>query len=98
DPRQYMRIAAEIRQGLAEGRWRPGQPVPSITTLSQEYGVARQTAAKALRLLEDEGLLARRPGLGYYVRWPCAHGREAAPGLNGGYTPATRERHGAFPA
>jgi DNA-binding GntR family transcriptional regulator len=68
DPRAYMRIAAEVRHGLAEGRWQQGQPVPSITTLSQEHGVARQTAAKALRLLEDEGLLTRVPGLGYYVR------------------------------
>jgi len=63
-----MRIAAEVRQGLSEGRWQPGQPVPSITTLSQDYGVARQTAAKVLRLLEDEGLIERIPGLGYYVR------------------------------
>jgi GntR family transcriptional regulator len=62
-----MRIAAIVRQGVSEGRWRPGDPVPSITTLSQEHGVARQTAAKALRLLEDEGLLTRVPGLGYYV-------------------------------
>ena len=62
-----MRIAALVRQGIAEARWRPGDPVPSITMLSQEHGVARQTAAKALRLLEDEGLLTRVPGLGYYV-------------------------------
>ncbi len=62
-----MRIAAIVRQGIAESRWRAGQPVPSITTLSQEHGVARQTAAKALRLLESEGLITRIPGLGYYV-------------------------------
>jgi DNA-binding GntR family transcriptional regulator len=67
DPRQYMRIAAYVRQGLFERRWEPGQPVPSITTLSQEFGVNRRTAAKALTLLESEGLLARIPGLGYYV-------------------------------
>jgi GntR family transcriptional regulator len=41
--------------------------VPSITTLTQDHGVARQTAAKALRLLESEGLVRRIPGLGYYV-------------------------------
>ena len=29
--------------------------------------MARQTAAKALRLLESEGLVTRIPGLGYYV-------------------------------
>lgn len=68
DPRAYMRIAADVRERIAQGRLAAGQPVPSITTLSQEYGVARQTAAKALRLLESESLLTRIPGLGYYVR------------------------------
>jgi GntR family transcriptional regulator len=46
--------------------WRH-QPTPSITTLAQEHGIARQTAAKALRVLESEGLVYRVPGLGYYV-------------------------------
>ena len=67
DPRLYMRIAAYVRQGLAEGRWGPGQPVPSVTNLSQEFGTARRTAAKALKLLSDEGLIVFVPGLGYYV-------------------------------
>ncbi len=44
------------------------QATPSITTLTQEHSVARQTAAKALRVLETEGLVYRVPGLGYYVR------------------------------
>ncbi len=68
DPRAYMRIARSIRQRITEGRLRPGMPTPSIRTLTEEYGVARQTAAKALRLLESEGMVYRVPGLGYYVR------------------------------
>ncbi len=32
----------------------------------------RQTCAKALRILEDEGLLTRIPGLGYYVTGKAA--------------------------
>jgi DNA-binding GntR family transcriptional regulator len=67
DPRAYVRLAARIRRDIAEGKLAPGNPTPSITTLSQEYGHARQTCAKALRVLEDEGLLTRVPGLGYYV-------------------------------
>jgi hypothetical protein len=34
----------------------------------QGHGVARLTAAKALRLLESEGIVERIPGLGYYVK------------------------------
>lgn len=67
DPRAYVRIAAAVRQQITAGELAPGQPVPSITALVQEHGVARQTAAKALRMLETEGLLRRIPGLGYYV-------------------------------
>ena len=67
DPRAYIRVANQLRQQIADGTLRPGQPTPSITTLVQDHGVARQTAAKALRLLESEGLVTRIPGLGYYV-------------------------------
>ncbi len=67
DPRAYVRLAARLRREIAEGTLAPGMPTPSITTLSQQYGHARQTCAKALRTLEDEGLLTRIPGLGYYV-------------------------------
>lgn len=67
DPRAYVRIAALVRAQIESGQLAAGQPVPSITTLVQEHGVARQTAAKGLRLLESEGLLYRVPGLGYYV-------------------------------
>jgi len=67
DPRAYIRLAAELRRDIAGGKLAPGKPTPSITTLSQQYGHARQTCAKALRMLVDEGLLIRYPGLGYYV-------------------------------
>ena len=68
DPRAYLRLAALIRQQIGDGILQPGRPAPSITRLSQEHGHARQTCGKALRILEGEGLLARIPGLGYYVR------------------------------
>ena len=68
DPRAYRRLAAMIRQEISEGRLGRGQPTPSITSLSRDYGHARQTCSKAFRMLERERLVARFPGLGYYVR------------------------------
>jgi DNA-binding GntR family transcriptional regulator len=67
DPRAYIRLASDLRKAIAEGTYPAGSPTPSITTLSQQSGHARQTCAKALRVLVDEGLLIRYPGLGYYV-------------------------------
>ena len=80
DPRAYIRLAARLRREIAEGTLAPGMPTPSITTLSQQYGHARQTCAKALRTLEDEGLLTRIPGLGYYVTGTASTGPPAPPG------------------
>jgi GntR family transcriptional regulator len=67
DPRAYVRIADLLRQQITAGQVKAGETVPSITTLTQDHGVARQTAAKALQMLESEGLVYRVPGLGYYV-------------------------------
>jgi DNA-binding GntR family transcriptional regulator len=63
-----VRLAAQLRREIAEGILAPGMPTPSITTLSQQHGHARQTCARALRILEDEGLLTCIPGFGYYVK------------------------------
>jgi len=67
DPRPYRRLAAMIRTQITNGTLQRGQPAPSITHLSQEHGHARQTCSKAYRMLEREGLVARLPGLGYFV-------------------------------
>jgi len=63
-----MRIAAMLRERITAGDLAPGQPAPSITRLCADHGVARQTAAHALRVLQDAGLVYRVPGLGYHVR------------------------------
>lgn len=62
-----MQIADSIRASIESGELRPGEPAPSITQLVQEHGVARQTAAKALKLLADDGLVVKFAGLGYFV-------------------------------
>ena len=62
-----MRVAARLRQQITNGKYAPGDRVPSITDLAGYTGHARQTCAKGLQLLETEGLLTRVPGLGYYV-------------------------------
>jgi DNA-binding GntR family transcriptional regulator len=68
DPRAYRRLAAIIRQQISDGTLQPGRPAPSVTSLSREHGHARQTCSRALRMLEDDAMLRRIPGLGYYVR------------------------------
>ena len=67
DPRLYVQIAASVRARIDSGELKPGQAAPSITTLCQEWGVARETAAQAYRVLEAEGLVKRWPSHGFFV-------------------------------
>ena len=63
----YRQIAADLRDRIERGELAPGDMLPSIARLSQEYGVAKGTAVKALALLHDEGLTVTVPGLGTFV-------------------------------
>jgi DNA-binding transcriptional regulator YhcF (GntR family) len=64
----YLRIAAQIRERIADGRLRPGEKVPSTRQITQEWGVAMATATKVIATLRDEGLVDPRPGAGTVVR------------------------------
>jgi GntR family transcriptional regulator len=67
DPRRYMQLAATLRAQIADGTFANDARIPSINALCEEYRLSRQTAGKALRLLEREGFIRRVPGLGYHV-------------------------------
>ena len=66
DPTKYKRLAASLRGQIQDGTIAVGGQV-SITQLAAENRWSRQTCARALRILMDEGLLGRYKGLGYYV-------------------------------
>lgn len=63
----YQQIAAILRDAIQAGEYGPGRVLPSETTLSQEFGVNRLTARKAVRLLVGEGLVVTVTGRGSYV-------------------------------
>jgi GntR family transcriptional regulator len=79
-----MQLAGILRKAIMAGKYPPGTATPSITTLSQDYGHARQTCSKALGVLVKEGLLIRYPGLGYYVVGKPGDPRPANPESNAG--------------
>lgn len=63
----YVQLAAILRSQIKSGDLPPDRPLPSYMTLMQEHGIARGTAAKAVRVLVDEGLVRIVPGRGAYV-------------------------------
>jgi DNA-binding GntR family transcriptional regulator len=51
----YLAVADALRERLDAGEWLPGEQMPSATELAAHYGVSRTTAARAVRVLADEG-------------------------------------------
>lgn len=68
---RYRQIEQALRTRIAE--LRPGDPLPSDTELSAEFGVSRMTARHAMQQLVEEGLAVRIPGRGTFVAEPPAH-------------------------
>lgn len=63
----YQRIAASLRERIESGELRPGDALPSINRIAQEWGCAKTTAAKALNMLKAEGLVRGVQGWGTIV-------------------------------
>ena len=63
----YARVKKYLRDGLAAGRWTPGELMPSEAELVAEFGVSRMTVNRALRELRDEGLVDRSQGVGTFA-------------------------------
>ena len=64
----YRQLVDQIRLQVAGGRLRPGDDIPSTRVLSAELGLNPMTISRAYALLEEEGVLERRPGLSLVVR------------------------------
>ena len=64
---KYLAIAEELRGRITRGELSPGARVPSTRRLATDHGVAMATAAKALTLLNQEGLVHAEPRSGTVV-------------------------------
>jgi GntR family transcriptional regulator len=58
----------ELRQAITGGTFRPGSQLPTEAQLCEMLSVSRTVVREALRVLEDDGLVSRRHGVGTFVR------------------------------
>lgn len=70
----FRQICDQIRFQVAAGVLRAGAEIPSTRDLGERLGINPMTVSKAYALLEQEGVLERRPGLSLMVR-SAADGR-----------------------
>jgi GntR family transcriptional regulator len=66
----YRQIYETLRNQIQEGTYPPGSRFPQQHALSREFKVSLMTLRQALDLLERDGLIRRRHGIGTFVASP----------------------------
>jgi DNA-binding GntR family transcriptional regulator len=64
---RYLQVARAIEAEIRAGQWTPGNAVPSRNQLTERFGIARETAARAHAWLARAGYLVAVPGVGMVV-------------------------------
>jgi GntR family transcriptional regulator len=78
----YVRLRETIANAILSGRYRDGDPLPSVRVLAADQQANPLTVAKAYQGFQDEGLVVVKRGVGLFV----------APGARARLTNSERDR------
>jgi DNA-binding GntR family transcriptional regulator len=67
-PPKYAQIITALQQRIESGEYPPGSLLPSEHQLTAEFGTARPTVVRALRVLRQDGWIDTQQGKGSFVR------------------------------
>jgi GntR family transcriptional regulator, arabinose operon transcriptional repressor len=65
---KHQQVYRALAKGIQAGRWKEGDRLPSEAELVRQFGASRITVGRAVRDLQQAGLVERRAGSGTYVR------------------------------
>ncbi|HAY98585.1 MAG TPA: hypothetical protein DCY45_04925, partial [Mesotoga sp.] len=70
------KIHSEMRNLILSGELKAGEKLPSEPDLARKLGVSRNSLREAIGLLQKDGLLLKRHGIGTFVtdRYPIIKG------------------------
>ncbi|WP_087100057.1 GntR family transcriptional regulator [Nocardiopsis sp. JB363] len=63
----YIQVADRLRERVRRGEFEPRVQLPSESMLVADYGIARETARRAIAVLRQEGLVVTLPQRGTFV-------------------------------
>ena len=66
----YIKLAEGLVSQIESGELSPGDRLPPERDLSEQLGVNRMTLRRALRVLESQGLVVRKHGVGTFISEP----------------------------
>lgn len=64
---RYEQVAERLRNDIKQGKYPPGERLPSQTQLAREYGLAQTSIGRAIARLKNEGLVRVEDGKGATV-------------------------------
>jgi GntR family transcriptional regulator len=67
DTPRWIQVYEEIKRRIEDGTYQPGEKLPSVLKLQEEFGIASATAQKVLHQLRADGLTYTEPGMGTFV-------------------------------
>jgi GntR family transcriptional regulator len=70
DPSTLTHIHSVLRRRIRDGEYPAGSKLPTETELAQEFGCRADIAARALRLLQWDGLVRKVLRKGYFSTGP----------------------------
>ena len=63
----FLQIADSISEKVMEGKYPPGDKIPSVRDLALEMGVNPNTIMRTYGELQSRGIIDTKRGVGYYV-------------------------------
>ena len=63
----YKAIAGALRERLDSGEWLPGEALPSLRVLAEQYQVSQATVNRAIAELAEEGRVTTVRGWGTFA-------------------------------
>ena len=63
----FLQIADSISEKVMEGKYPPGEKIPSVRDLATEMGVNPNTVMRTYSELQSRGIIDNKRGLGFYV-------------------------------
>ncbi|MFD1393447.1 GntR family transcriptional regulator [Lacticaseibacillus jixianensis] len=63
----YERLVLQIKQDVVQGVRAPGEKLPSVRDMAKAVQLNPNTVAKAYKVLEAQGVIEVRPGLGTFI-------------------------------
>ncbi|MCW2882202.1 MAG: GntR family transcriptional regulator [Sphaerisporangium sp.] len=67
---RWRQVHAIMRERIRSGQYKPGERIPSLIAIVEEFGIANATAQKVMRALRADGLIHTEPGMGSFVTEP----------------------------